>query len=165
LVAKTVATPEISQSVQSQCSGLAVRSHIDASRTPKKTAALRSRGRSSSLSDQRRTSYSFQSAVAQDCPIAAYSKSGLKGGQILRPISPFLVIYQAHKAREVYVGIVGQIPIGEQRVYVTDEHQIIVRFGLGKALFHLRFRKLPMALGMRCRTGFPTLQHFHQRDK
>ena len=35
----------------------------------------------------------------------------------------------------------------------------------GKALFHLRFRKLPMAPGMRCRTGFPTLQHFHQRDK
>ena len=25
--------------------------------------------------------------------------------------------------------------------------------------------KLPMAPGMRCRTGFPTLQHFHQRDK
>lgn len=35
----------------------------------------------------------------------------------------------------------------------------------GKALFHLRFRKLPMATGMRCRTGFPTLEHFHQRDK
>jgi hypothetical protein len=35
----------------------------------------------------------------------------------------------------------------------------------GKALFHLRFRKLPMAPGMRCRTSFPTLQHFQQRDK
>jgi len=35
----------------------------------------------------------------------------------------------------------------------------------GKALFRLRFRKLPMAPGMRCRTGFPTLQHFQQRDK
>jgi hypothetical protein len=35
----------------------------------------------------------------------------------------------------------------------------------GKALFRLRFRKLPMAPGMRCRTGFPTLQYFQQRDK
>ena len=35
----------------------------------------------------------------------------------------------------------------------------------GIALFHLRFRKLPMAPGMRCRTGFSTPQHFHQRDK
>jgi hypothetical protein len=26
-------------------------------------------------------------------------------------------------------------------------------------------RKLPMAPGMRCRTGFPTLQHFQQRGK
>ena len=32
-------------------------------------------------------------------------------------------------------------------------------------LFHLRFWKLPMAPGMRCRTGFPSLQHFRQRDK
>jgi hypothetical protein len=30
----------------------------------------------------------------------------------------------------------------------------------GWTLSHLRFRKLPMAL--RCRTGFPTLQHFQQ---
>jgi hypothetical protein len=29
----------------------------------------------------------------------------------------------------------------------------------------LRFRKLPMAPGMKCRTGSPTLQRFHQRDK
>ncbi len=35
----------------------------------------------------------------------------------------------------------------------------------GKALFHLRFRKLPMAPGMRCRTSVPKLQHFLQRDK
>ena len=28
-----------------------------------------------------------------------------------------------------------------------------------------RARLRPTAPGMRCRTGFPTLQHFHQRDK
>src|SRR3982750_4700894 len=33
----------------------------------------------------------------------------------------------------------------------------------GKALFHLRFRKLPMAPGMRCRTGIPTPQYSHQK--
>src|SRR6516225_6445612 len=30
-------------------------------------------------------------------------------------------------------------------------------------LFHLRFRKLPMAPGMRCRTGFRSLQHFQPK--
>jgi hypothetical protein len=81
--------------------------------------------------------------------LAAYSKSGLKGGQILRPISPFLVIYQAHKAREVYVGKVGQIPIGEQRVYVTDEHQIIVRFGRISPGFRLALSPL-IERALRC---------------
>jgi hypothetical protein len=32
-------------------------------------------------------------------------------------------------------------------------------------LFHLRFRKLPMAPHMRCRTGFRSLEHIQQRDK
>jgi hypothetical protein len=35
----------------------------------------------------------------------------------------------------------------------------------GEVLFHLRFQQLPMAPGIRYRTGFPSLQHFQQRDK
>ena len=45
-----------------------------------------------------------------------------------------------------------------------DQSRYVV-LGDQKALFHLRFRKLPMAPGIRCRTGFPSLQHFQQRDK
>ena len=32
-------------------------------------------------------------------------------------------------------------------------------------LFHFRFRKLLMAPGMRCRTGFRSLENIQQRDK
>jgi hypothetical protein len=35
----------------------------------------------------------------------------------------------------------------------------------GKALFHPRFRKLPMAPGIRCRTSFLSLEHIQQRSK
>ena len=45
-----------------------------------------------------------------------------------------------------------------------DQSRYVV-LGDQKALFHLRFRKGPMAPGIRCRTGFPSLQHFQQRDK
>ena len=44
-------------------------------------------------------------------------------------------------------------------------HAAAARAAACKTPLHLRFRKLPMAPGMRCRTGFPTLQHFQQRDK
>jgi NADPH:quinone reductase-like Zn-dependent oxidoreductase len=36
---------------------------------------------------------------------------------------------------------------------------------IGKALLHLRFRKLPCPLATRCRPGFLSPQHFQQRDK
>src|SRR4029077_5720282 len=53
------------------------------------------------------------------------------------------------------------LPIrGSSRCPAPSSSEGEVTSTTGKALFHLRFRKLPMAPGMRCRTSFPTLAIF-----
>jgi hypothetical protein len=63
-----------------------------------------------------------------------------------------------------------QIRHGErQRRAISRKQPLARRLGLVDATSppenYIYRRKLPMGTGIRCRTGFPSLQHFHQRDK